>query len=467
MAGKKEKMTEKDGWQTSRGERMSYGLYFIGQNIFYMLVTAFAALFMMNRGLSEVAVAGILIAPKIWDAVNDPIFGIIVDKAHFRSGRFIPWLRLSWILIPAFTVLMFAMPDSLSMSGKFTWAIVSYVLWSMSYTVCDAPIFALSTSMSSVIQERTSILSFGRLCATITTVVVTLVIQAVYMSIGWLVLAVILSVIAMIMMLPILILGRERSHAHSDKAPTIKEMYKVMLRNKYLLVFIISYFFIAATMSVEILIPIFAQYVLGSTTAGTILLGLCMLPMITIAAIVPPLAKKVDKFWLFIASIGLYAVSSIFQYFTSYTNELVLYVTTFIRAIGFGGYSILLFMFIPNILEYGQYLTGERQEGIYFSLQTFMTKLTGAIVTSFTLIILGWFGFRSADADPVTGMVGVAAGQGFWTVYTLISAIGSVIAIPILVKLYKLRDTDVQLMSRYNNGELSREECDKQLSIKV
>ena len=334
----------------------------------------------------------------------------------------------------------------------------------MSYTVCDAPIFALSTSMSTIVQERTSILSFGRLCATITAVVITLVIEAVYVSIGWFVLAVILSVVSMLLMLPILIVGKERSHAHSEKTPTVKEMFSVMLKNKYLFIFIVSYFLIASTMSVEILIPIFAHYVLGSTETGTILLGLCMLPMIIIAAIVPALTKKIDKFWLFIISIGLYAVSSVLQYFTSYTEELVLYVTTFIRAIGYGGYSILLYMFMPNILEYGQYKTGERQEGVYFSIQTFMTKLTGAIVSSFSMIVLGWFGFTAANADPITEMVNTASGQGFWAVFTLISAIGSVIAIPILIKFYNLRDKDVQLISKYNNGDISREECESQLS---
>jgi len=467
MAKKDGKINKKTDWQTSLGERMSYGSYFIGQNIYYMLVTAFVALFMMNRGLNEVAIASILIVPKLWDAINDLIFGVLIDKAKFRSGRFLPWLRISWILIPVFTIFMFAMPNNMSMAGKYAWAIASYILWSMSYTICDAPIFALSTSMSSIVQERTSILSFGRLCATITTVVITLLVEAVYTSIGWLVLAVILSVISMILMLPILFVGKERSHAHSERQPAFKEMIKVMVKNKYLLIFIISYFLIASTMSVEILIPIFAHYVLGSTDMGTILLGICIFPMIVVAAIVPSLAKKVDKFWLFVTSIGLYAVSSIFQFFTSYNNEIVLYITTFIRAIGYGGYNILLFMFMPNILEYGQYKTGERQEGVYFSVQTFMTKLTGAIVSSLSLVILGWFGFAAANADPITEMVDAAAGQGFWTVFTLISSIGSIIAIPILVKFYKLRDKDVQLMSLCNNGELSRETCEEQMTIKA
>lgn len=447
-------------YQTLKAERVSYYTYFIGQNILYILVTGFIALFLMNRGIEETAIAGILLAPKIWDAVNDPLFGIIVDKAHMKGGRFLPWLRISWILIPVCTVFIFAMPASLSYSAKVIWAFIGYVLWSMSYTVCDAPIFALSTAMSNHVEERTTILSMGRLFATITCVVMTLLIEEVYISIGWLWLSVILSAASMLTMLPILILGKERAQTEASKPATVKDMFRLIGKNRYLLAYIIAFFLVTSTMSVEILIPIFAQYILGSNSAGTVLLGICILPMIVIAAITPALSKKTDKMTLFILSIGFYALSSILQFFTDYNNEILLYVTTFLRAIGYGGYSILIYMFIPNIMEYGHFITGERQEGVYFALQTFMTKLTGAIVSSSTMIILAWFGFSSAKADPITGVVDAAAGKGFWAVFTLISALGSVLAIPVLLKFYRLKDKDAELMSRCNAGEITREECE-------
>lgn len=451
-------------WQTTKWERGAYCLYFVGQNIQYMLVTGFIALFLMNRGIEEAAIAGILLGPKIWDAVNDPLFGILVDKANLKGGRFLPWLRISWILIPLFTVLIFAMPASLPYGAKVAWAFIGYVLWSMSYTVCDAPIFALSTTMSTHVDERTEILSMGRLFATVTCVVVTVAVEGIYLSTGWLMLSILLAALAMLTMLPILILGRERSQAPASKAASIREMIRLITKNRYLLVYIIAFFLVASTMSVEVLIPIFAQYVLGSSTVGTILLGICILPMIILAAIIPSLSRRFDKMTLFMLSIGFYAVSSILQYFIGYGNMVLLTITTFLRAVGYGGYSILIYMFIPNIMEYGHYITGERQEGVYFALQTFMTKLTGAVVSSSTMIILAWFGFSSAQADPVTGMVDAAAGQGFWTVFTLISAVGSAAALPILWKCYRLRDIDADLMSRCNNGEITHEECKRELS---
>jgi probable glucitol transport protein GutA len=431
-----------------------------------MIVSAFLALFLINRGINEAVVAGILLIPKIWDAVNDPIFGIIVDKVKFKKGRFLPWLKISWVFIPAATIFLFSMPDTLPMGQKIVWAVIGYILWDTGYTMCDAPIFALSTSMSSNVEERTSILSIGRLFATVGSILATLGIEAVYMSMGWATLGIVLSISAMIMMLPVLLMVKERSHAQIQAEPTLKEIFSALFKNKYLLVYFGAYFLIAVTMTVEILIPIFAQYVLGSTTAGTILLGICTVPMIAIAALVPVLVKKIDKFWIYISSIVLFIITTIIQYFAGYTNSTVLYVTMFFRAIGYGGYNVLLFLFVPDIMEYGHYSTGERQEGICFSLQTFMTKLTAAFVSSFALVFLGWFGFASANADPATGMVNAAAGQGCWVVFTLISIVGCSLAIPVLLMFYKLRDKDVQLMSKCNNGEITRAECEKQLSRK-
>ena len=453
-----------EGWQTSRGERLSYGLFFAGQNFFYMIVVTFGALFLMNKGMDEVTVASVLIIPKVLDAVVDPAFGIIVDKARFKSGRFMPWLRIGWVAVPVFTILFFCMPGSLSQGGQIAWAFIFYMLWSLAYTVCDAPVFALSTSMSPIVQERTSILSFGRMCATIAVVIGTLSVESVYMTIGWTKLAIILAVVSMLLMLPLLLIGKERSNAGNEKPASVKDMLKVVARNRYLMIFLVSYFIIGITLSVQFLIPIFAQYVLGSTEKGTILLAICVIPIVAMAVIVPIVSKKVDKLWLFIGSLAIFAATSILQYFTDYNNDVILYITTFLRAIGFGGYNIILFLFMPNIMEYGHYKTGERQEGIHFALQTFMTKIVAAIVSSLSLVILGWFGFASQDADKATGVVSAEAGHGFWIVFTLISAIGSIIAIPILFKYYTLRDKDVQFMSMYNNGEISREECEKHLS---
>jgi Na+/melibiose symporter-like transporter len=452
--------------QTSRKERLSYYSYFFGQNLFYMIVASYLSLFLLNQGIGEALAASIVIAPQIWDVINDILFGRIVDKAHLKGGKFMPWLKISWVCIPATTIFIFCMPESLSVTAKCVWIFVGYCLWSVAYTMCDTPIYALSTAMTEKVQERNSILSIGRLVGTTALVVATLAIEGLYMPMGWKLLSICLSAVSMLLMLPILFFGKERNTVHGAEAPTVRDMFRALGQNKYLIVFYAAFFLVGVTNTVQTVIPMFAQYVLGSTEKGTILLAMSIIPAIIAAAFIPGLCKKIDKFWLYIGCLALFVLASAIQYFIGFGSDIPLYVTMALRGVGLVGYNVLVYMFTPDCIEYGQYRTGVRQEGITFSIQTSVTKLSAALMNSFSLLLLAAFGFRSAAADPVTGVVDAVGQQGCWHVLTWVSAIGPMIAIVLLVRRYKLRDKDVNLMAQYNNGEISREECDAALAVK-
>ena len=148
------------GWSTKPKERLSYYLYFCGQNAIYNLVASFLTTYLMLSIGGLVKTAGIMLAVKVWDAVNDAIFGVLFDKVKFKSGKkFVPWLKISLVFIPLTTVMLFAIPNNFSENAKLIWLAVSYILWDTAYTLCDVPIFGIITSMSENIDERNSIIS--------------------------------------------------------------------------------------------------------------------------------------------------------------------------------------------------------------------------------------------------------------------------------------------------------------------
>lgn len=461
-------------FQTTAFERASYSAYFFGQNIFYIIIASYVSTFLLNMGMAEKYVAVVCIAPQVWDIINDIVFGIIVDKANLKGGKFLPWIRISWLFIPATTLLLFFMPSGLSQGEMSVWVIVAYSLWSVAYTMCDTPIFALSTAMSEYVSERTSILSVGRVFATVGAIVGTLGIEALYGSIGWRSTALITSALAMLCMLPILIVGRERSKV--DRGPSVHfgDLFHALIRNKYLLIFYISFLFVSVANSVQIIVPIFAEYVLGDTGKGTMLLAMSMLPAVVLSFFLPALCKKIDKFYIYIATIVIFAAATILQYFLGYDNELVLNIGMALRGVGLIGNSVIAYLFTPDCVEYGQYRNGVRQEGISFAIQTFVTKLSGSINNSFCMALLAALGFVAANATDVINASGAVTGHvvdavgcsACWFVFTIVSAIGPVISLPILLIGYRLRDRDVELMTLYNNREITREECDSRLSRK-
>ena len=106
-------------YMTTPGERVSYWTYFIGQNIYYNITAAFISTYLAMQGISLAKVAMVLLIVKVWDAVNDPIFGFLFDKIKFKNGqKSLPWLRVAVALIPVVTIILFAIPSGLSEAGK-------------------------------------------------------------------------------------------------------------------------------------------------------------------------------------------------------------------------------------------------------------------------------------------------------------------------------------------------------------
>ena len=119
-------------------------------------------------------------------------------------------------------------------------------------------------------------------------------------------------------------------------------------------------------------------------------------------------------------------------------------------------------MLIADTVEYGTYKTGTRAAGISFSLQTFVAKLKNGLIGSVVLTSLASVGF--VEGENAVQPAGVA--EGVWKLFCLLPAAGFTIALVILLAGYKLRTRDVQIMSRYNSGVLSREEAEAILAHK-
>lgn len=138
-----------------------------------------------------------------------------------------------------------------------------------------------------------------------------------------------------------------------------------------------------------------------------------------------------------------------------------MYALIFIQSVFTSANNILLFTFLPDCLEYGTYHTGERAEGVAASVQTFFSKLVSSFSGPLAMLILAGIGFVEGEGAIQPASVE----QGIWVLYTLCPAIGIGIAL-LLLRFYKLRGRDVQIMARYNNQEISREEAEAQLAGK-
>lgn len=439
-------------------EKASYGLYFLGQNIFMVLIFKYMNTYFTDVGISAMAVAAIALVVKVWDAVNDPIFGGLVDKVRFKKGKFVPWLRISLVGIPVTSILMFAIPLSVSPLVKILWASISYILWDAAYTICDVPIFGLVTTMTSSQQERTSLNAIGRVCASIAGLAVTVIIPVFRTMLGgWTSTVIMLSIVGALTMLPICFTAKERLAPSANEEPdvSLKDMFLYLKTNKYLLIANICFMIIGVTNVSSAWGMYIARYCLNneSMMAATSMLG--MIPCIVLGALIPTFTKKIDKMKLYYGCLVLSLVMLVVRFFVGYHNVAAYLIATFVSSIPAGITSTITFMFTPDCAEYGHYKSGISAPGITFATQTFFTKLQTALVTAFGSFLLGAIGFVEGES----AVQAANFADKMWNMGLIMPAVGIVIALVALRK-YELNDHDVELMAKVNSGEMPREEAE-------
>jgi sugar (glycoside-pentoside-hexuronide) transporter len=454
----------KQEFRTGFGARLSYGSYFLGQNIFYMLLISYMTVFFTDVGIPAITVAAIALVVKVWDAVNDPIFGGIVDRVQFKKGKFLPWVKVSLIAIPLSTIFLFAIPAGLPLTAKVAWAVVGYILWDTAYTICDVPIFGLVTTVTDTIPERTSYIAIGRVLGIFAAIVVSMLIGGVRQAIGgWLPTVTVLSVAALVFMIPVCFTAKEKyTPPPGEKEVGLKEMIQFISKNKYLL---IIYGGLVISMGLNTgsgLTMYFARYNLGNEAFIMTMTLLQITPMMLVSALIPFITRRIDKFHILYWSLLVSGALGIIAYFAGYSNQTVFFSFLILRNITYSGVVAVMFLFTPDCAEYGRYQTGIAAPGVSFSIQTFSAKLISALSTALGALALSLIGFVEMEGAVQTPDFP----QRLWTIFTLIPSLVYFLALPILSR-YKLRDASVAVMTRCNNGEISRAEAEALLAGKI
>ena len=451
-------------YRTGKLERFNYSFYFLGQGMTFVIIYSFLQQYALDAGISALMFAGVALAIKGWDAINDPIFGVLLEKVHLKGGKYIPWIRLSVIAIPLTTVLIFAIPSGLPMGWKVAWLVIAYVLWDTAYTIGDVPIYAMSTAMTDNTEERTFLISRGRFFGSIAMFLPMFLLPLVRSSLGgWTNTVLVFGIFCLLTMIPVSFTAKERVQSESEngKDPTLKEMLRYVVGNKYLLIFYIAFvlyytFNISSTMSL-----IVARHCFGNEAYSSLMSLALLAPPMICALLVPVFIKFLDKYHLFLGSLISMNLLLIVTYFVGYSNFTAFILLTLLRGVGYGFVSTLLYTFIGDCCEYGTFKTGIDAKGVAFAAHTFFTKLMGATATALSSVCLAVIGY--VEGEGATQLATLP--DNLWKLFCLVPVLGMVLAMPIFLK-YKLNDKDVAIMAKCNSGVITREDAEATLSRK-
>ena len=434
---------ERREMQTTKSERLSYTGFFLGQNIIYVIPFQFLTYFYTEFvGLSLADTAVLLLLAKLWDSINDPIMGAIVDRCNFKKGKYLPWLRVATYTVPLSLLLMFINIDGPYLM-KLAYAYVTYLIFDMVYTISDSPLFSLSTVMTSNTYERDKLMAYGRLAAAVAAIT-----SAVFMSIkasmGWTWTVGIYCLISFLVMFPLQFSAKERVKYQNSEDISFAKIFRFLFRNKYLLIYFTGFLGIEITNTLQIIAVYFANSNLGDESMVTIIMAVVIVPVILVAPLLPILIKRFGKKRITVVSSVVAIVLSIVQYYAGYDNMVIFLAIAAVR-ITFMQLPLLLYgMFTADCIEYGAYLTGERTAGIAFSIQTFMTKLGGTLANTLCLVLLSAFGYVERAGQQVASAL-----EGIWIIFCLIPCLGYVVML-IIMAIYKLDEKEVLRMMEEN-----------------
>lgn len=388
-----------DHYDTSTFERLSYAAYFAGQNIVYMIITSYLLMFYVSYlKMDPALIATIFLVVRIWDAVNDPLIGVFMDRIKFRGRRHKNWLTLTAVLVPVSTLVLFLVPAASTFQVKLIYIIISYLLWDVLYTVSEVPSFAVSTSMTTGENERTILLTLTQIGSVLGAAVgvglSTFFLGGGVDQINWLLLAGVPSLLAFSVMIPQAFFVKERYNTEVVAEATLAEMIREIFRNDQhflMMSLYLSQAFLnaAAVFGVYVSEAYYGDARLASVTSLFSLLGVVLLGIAT-----PALVRRFGKRYFLEISMLASVVLSIPVFFIPGRMAVLAMIFLGLRTMALVVTSLLRPMFTADCIEYGEHKTGIRSDSSAFAVQTFFNKTGDALGTSLGGFVLALAAFE-------------------------------------------------------------------------
>ena len=431
-------------------ERNMYLVGLAGQNMIYNIISSGLMYYFQSVIFLPAMVYSIIVAiARVWDAINDPMMGTIVDKTQTKWGKCKPYLLFVPAVVMVVTILCFIngrctynADGSLIMGARniliIAWAGISYILWGMSYTAGDIPLWGVTSLMTEDAKDRSNILALARIVATAG--VVGMLVQflaaplqgtvanmyyaikgidvelhpelaldnASQLQYSFIFLAVIVTIISSVLFQFAGLGVKEKVQKQVEKKPSMAENFKTMWSCKPFRQLLVSGVLRSPIQLLSTVALTLVMYFFFDNDPGKALVtdnGLNIILIIQVliigigifggmlaaSAITPNLATKFEKksLYNFYSIVGAIPFGLVFVIYkiagagvkTSIVWSIIMGVVFFAASWAQGGLNVLQSIMIADCVDYEEYHNGNRPDGVFFSGQSFITKLSAGIAT--------------------------------------------------------------------------------------
>jgi GPH family glycoside/pentoside/hexuronide:cation symporter len=395
--------------------KLGFGAGEFSSSIFFTLTSFWLMNFLTDEVRLSAGIAGTaLLVGKIWDAIIDPLIGSFSDHTKSRWGRRRPYLLFFAIPFGAAFVLMFRNPGIDDQTGKFIWAMLTYVFFCTVYSFTNIPYNALLPEMTSDYNERASVSGFKMSFAVVGTLLgagAAMPLMALFSgrTAGFVGMSAIFGFLASLSLIITFFSVKEPPVVEARLSGNAFKSLKDVFSNRPYLSILTTWFINSTAVAVmQTMLIFFYKYIIldeGSVT-------LAMITLLVASLLTIPLwvwlCKEMGKKQAYFAGMTLTLTAVlVFAFFADKLGTVPALVLMALAGVGFASHYVGPWAIVPDTIQYGYAATGRRSEGVYFSVWTFVIALGGALAGFLVGQGLDLFGYIPDAVQSARSVLGI------------------------------------------------------------
>ena len=375
----------------------------IGRDMSYQLIAAFLLTYIqfgMTLSIAQFTTLSLLIGVlgRVWDAINDPVMGAIIEGTHMKFGKFRPWILIGAVLTGLIIILMFNV-QSLTGWGFVAFMIVVYLLWETTFTMNDIGYWSMLASLSSKKEQRNSVTMLTVVFAGVGAFAAQGGISFLYpgnvqQAFSWISIAIAVIFVAMQVVMVLLIKERPRDQMEKNEKISVKQMWNTIKNNDQILwmTLVMLFYNIGSSMLVGLA---YNLYFLEIGYDGNAIVFIAIFGIFNIVSqlFYPKLSaklgrKKLQNISIILACVGYLGIALLGWTSILPFNLITLSVFGVLVFVGQAWYYMACIINMTNCVEYNEYKRGERNEAVVSTLRPFMAKFADALKYAVVTLVL-------------------------------------------------------------------------------
>jgi glycoside/pentoside/hexuronide:cation symporter, GPH family len=395
------------------GAKIVYGLGDWGGSATSTIFIFFFAFFLSDIARLPLQLSGlVLLVGGIWDAVNDPLIGVLVDRARTRWGRRRPFFLFGALpLAVTFTMLWWVPPWG--DLGRATWFALAYVLFDTSFTLVTVPYGALTAEITEDYDERTNLTGWrmalnllgGLMAAFFVPVIVGVFARQ---ATGYFVAAAAFGLLAAVPYLMLFFTTKERFAATAPPRESLVASFTATLKNRIFRY--IAAVYMLSWVTVNLVASLLQYYVTWWVRIPDQLEFVLVVVQAVAIACVPLvvlLSGRLGKRGAYIVTAGWWALVMLGLAVIPGTARTLAYVLAGLAGLGVAGAQVIPWSMVPDVVEADELLSGRRREGAYYGVVAFLQKSGTAFVLAIVQWVLALTGYRPGEQQPASALLAI------------------------------------------------------------